>query len=587
MTGHDLDELPDPDRQRAAERAAGLPPSPAVQPGYGSDYQAPPPGSGPVPGNPYAQPQPQPQPLPPQHAPLPPPPPPSQPGPYGYPGQQQSFGGPLPPPPGESTRGAFRGRTAVLIAALVAALLVIGGGVYAVTGPGRGKPSAKASGAATPSGSPSVDQGDGKGAGGGPDEYDLNAGIKPGEAPAWLSSNRTELPGSGASQYGPWRVGDVVVKAMFKEITAHGVGDGREKWKITLESELCGVPRAPSADGKLVVGVKASDSEGAHCTHLQQIDLTTGKAGWKTEVPQENSYDSAFEFNLVITGGTVAVARSAVVSGFSVTDGRKLYGTSKSGACYPAAVGGGGGRLFNVRNCPDPNDVAGKSQVMIEEVDPATGAPKWNYLYDKGWNLGRIYSVDPLAVAAYHSDRKVWNITAFTADGKVRSQTESKFGVQSRCNGWGDGSGDLHGCVGAVVDADTLYIAAGKPGTNLGIDTTDEVVAVDLGTGAEKWHAAAPKNRAMWPLAVEDGKLLVYIESGAGAAGAIAALPVAGGGDPQVVLASPDAAKGAESVFYPSLVRMAWAGGRFFLLNGRVYSPKPTEVSHAILSFGR
>ncbi|MYT19937.1 hypothetical protein GTW69_06475, partial [Streptomyces sp. SID7760] len=68
----------------------------------------------------------------------------------------------------------------------------------------------------------------------------------------------------------------------------------------------------------------------------------------------------------------------------------------------------------------------------------------------------------------------------------------------------------------------------------------------------------------------------VYIQSGAGAAGAIAAVPVAGGGDPQVVLASPDAAKGAESVFYPSLVRMAWAGGRFFLLNGRVYSPKPT-----------
>ncbi|MFD5512593.1 hypothetical protein ACFWIB_33180 [Streptomyces sp. NPDC127051] len=91
----------------------------------------------------------------------------------------------------------------------------------------------------------------------------------------------------------------------------------------------------------------------------------------------------------------------------------------------------------------------------------------------------------------------------------------------------------------------------------------------------------------MWPLAVEDGKLLVHIQSGAQAAGAVAALPVATGGEPQVFLASPEGTKGAQSVFYPNMVRLAWAGGRLFLLNGRVYSPKPSEVSHAILSFGR
>ncbi|MFD5512592.1 PQQ-binding-like beta-propeller repeat protein [Streptomyces sp. NPDC127051] len=131
---------------------------------------------------------------------------------------------------------------------------------------------------------------------------------------------------------------------MFKEVAAHAVTDGREMWKVALESPLCGVAPAPSANGKLVVGVKSSDGEGARCTHLQQIDLTTGKAGWKVEVPQENSYDSAVEFRLAIAGDTVAVSRSAVVSGFSVTDGRKLFGTSMTGACHPAAVGGGGAK---------------------------------------------------------------------------------------------------------------------------------------------------------------------------------------------------------------------------------------------------
>ncbi|MFJ3203249.1 PQQ-binding-like beta-propeller repeat protein [Streptomyces sp. NPDC086989] len=570
MTGRDFGELPEREQQGPGDRGAAAARPPAVQPGYGSDYRTAPPGSGPVPGNPYAQPLPHPYPSP-------------SPQPHTVPHP------PLPPAPGGGSGSRFRGRAALLITALVAALLVIGGCLYAVSGAGRDEPRAPAANASEPAAppvSPSVDKGDGKGTGGGPETSDLNAGIKPGEAPVWLSENMTAVPGSGARQYGPWRVGDVVVRAMFKEVTAHGVTDGREKWKVALATPLCGVPQAPSADGKLVVGIKSGDGEGARCTHLQQIDLRTGTAGWKVEVPQENSHDTAVEFGMAISADTVAVARSAVVSGFSVTDGRKLYGTSKTGACYPAAVGGGS-RLFNVRNCPDPDDATAEPRTMIEEVDPATGAAKWNHLYDKGWSLGRIHSVDPLVVAAYNSGQKAWGITVFTADGRVRSQSRPAFGVTGRCNGWGDGTDGLHGCDAAAVDGGTLYLAAGKPGSTLGVDTTDEVVAVDLDTGAERWHAAAPPGRAMWPLAVEDGKLLVYVEAGAGASAAVAALPAATGGEPQVVLQTPEGTKGAESVFFSHSVRVAWAGGRLFLLKGSVYSPEPGKVDHAILSFGR
>lgn len=50
---------------------------------------------------------------------------------------------------------------------------------------------------------------------------------------------------------------------------------------------------------------------------------------------------------------------------------------------------------------------------------------------------------------------------------------------------------------------------------------------------------------------------------------------------------SPAAARGAQGVFYPHGVRIAWAGGRLFLLNGRVNSPEPRKASRAILSFGK
>ncbi|GAA2634776.1 MULTISPECIES: outer membrane protein assembly factor BamB family protein [Streptomyces] len=466
------------------------------------------------------------------------------------------------------------------LAALLAALLLIGGGAYRLTV--RGEPAQPLAG---PSGSPSVDQGDGKGPGGGPDAYDPNSGIQAGEARVWLRDNRAEVPGAGTSQYGPWRVGDTVVGAIPTGLTAYAVADGQEKWTLPLQTPLCGVPRAPSADGKLVVGLKESASETSHCTQLQQIDLTTGRAGWKIPLPPENKYDSALQFELAISGDTVAVARSAVMSGFSVADGHKLFGTSSPNGCYPYGFAGGS-RLIGLRQCPDPKDAVARGQAMVEELDPATGGARWSYKYAQDWTVGRVLSVDPLVITAHHKDKKTWNVTAFAADGTVRSQSSPAFGVSGRCNGFGHADG-FQECYAAAADADTLYIGAGPPGATLDTDVTDQVVAVDLNTGKERWRTAGqPKGRTMWPLAVEEGRVVTYVTPGSGRAASVVSLAAADGAS-QPVLQSPAAASGAEDVFYPHGIRIAWTGGRLFLLNGRVYSPEPRKVSRAILSFGK
>ncbi|NXY96378.1 PQQ-binding-like beta-propeller repeat protein [Streptomyces sp. BR123] len=485
----------------------------------------------------------------------------------------------------------LRGESAVVAGALAAVVLAVAGFAYVAWGrDGGGGAGPAAAGSGTPASPPmsasaSVDKGDGKGTGNGPDTVDPNAGIKPGEVPVWLRENRNEVAGAGARQFGPWRVGDVVVRAMDKEVTAYAVADGQEKWKVALQTPLCAAPQAPAAGGKLVLGVRESDSATAKCTALQQVDLTAGKAGWKVPVPQENRFDTTNEFQLAVSGDTVAVARSAVMSAFSAADGRKLFGTSKPNGCYPVAFGGGA-RLIAVRTCPDPEDPSGPGLAMVEEMDPATGAARWSHRYGKGWNVGRILSSDPLVVAAYDGGRKAWSLTAFTADGKVRSHGEPPFGVDQRCNGWGDGSGRLHECNAAVADADTLYIARGKVDKSLATELTDEVVAVDLGTGKEKWHTKAPRNRRIWPLAIEDGKVLAYVAPGEGEAGAVAALAPADGAL-TVVLQSPAGAAGAQGVFHSHNVQAAWAGGRLFLLNGTVKSPEKGNVTHALLSFGR
>ncbi|MFG2874564.1 PQQ-binding-like beta-propeller repeat protein [Streptomyces sp. NPDC048337] len=493
--------------------------------------------------------------------------------------------GPQPRPEDPATpapsRDLFADRPGtVVLAVLVAVLLAIGGGVFVTVRTDGGHRLAQhGTTAPAPSGSASVDQGDGKGPGVGRDVYDPNVDIKPGEARVWFRDNQTDVAGGGVSQFGPWRVGDVVVRAMFKEVAGYAVADGQEKWKIPLPTPICGAPRAPSADGKLVLGLQEKDSGSSNCTDLQQIDLTTGKAGWKAPVPQENRYDFTGTFELAITGDTVAVGRTGSASAFSVADGHKLFATATESGCY-VNMFAGGPRLLAARTCLD------QDQVVLQELDPATGTARWSHMFDKGWKLGRVLSADPIVVAAYHKERNIWHIIAFTPDGKVRSQGEATFGVSGRCNGWGN-SGGFQDCYAAVADADTLYIGAGKQGKELGIDATNQVVAVDLNTGKEKWRTAGqPKGRTVWPLAIENGRVVVYVSPGSGESASVVSLAPADGST-QPVLQSPAAAAGAESVFYTTSLRVAWAGGRLFLLNGRVYTSEPKKASRALLSFGK
>ncbi|MGX1238913.1 hypothetical protein RKD46_000017 [Streptomyces pseudovenezuelae] len=196
----------------------GYPQAPGAQPGYGYPQAPGQPAPGPyaqqpgpygqqpgpygAPSGPYAQ---QPGPYGQQPGPY------AQPG-YGYPQQQY----PGAPAPGGSGGGPFKGKPAVIIGAALAALLVVGGGIFLVTSGGddEGKdPVAKSSGEAVrPSESAEVDQGDGKGDGREAND-DLNAGRKDGEAKVlWLTKNDVDLPRNGKNVYGPWIVGDTVVK---------------------------------------------------------------------------------------------------------------------------------------------------------------------------------------------------------------------------------------------------------------------------------------------------------------------------------------------------------------------------------------
>ncbi|MET9952135.1 PQQ-binding-like beta-propeller repeat protein [Streptomyces sp. NPDC006339] len=568
------------------------PPAPPVPPQapHGAPQTPPPAQPGPY-GYPQQAPQ---QPGPygyPQQAPQGQPGPYQQPGPYGqqpgpYGQQPNPYGGyptaPMQAAPAGGGKNPFQGKPGLIVAAAAAALLVIGGVSWLAFGDGDEKepiagPSTSAS--TLPKPTESVDKGDGSGDGDN-GEQGLNDGRKDGEAKInWLLKNSVDLPKNGADVYGPWIVGDTVVKAMYKGIDGYSLADGSPKWHIDVPFELCAAPPQPSATGVMVFGYKDSAGDRAKCLQMQQVDLKTGKKGWTKAIPKPTGLFAFSDNTLTISGNTVTASGSSSAYGFSLADGRQLF-TGPTTGCKPYAYAGGS-KLIAASKCPS-GDV-NKESHAVSEVDPNTGKPKWSFKLQTGWEVDKVYSVDPLVVSATQREQKKWAIFSLTADGKERSQIQGgndKFAP--RCGGsfviFGK---NLQGCTGVAADASTFYMA-----TETAYGTPNEVVAFDLDTGKAKWRSKAPGEQQMTPLRMEGSEVLLYVEPRYDAGGQVATLAPTGGA-PKVLLQHQAAVSSLESSFYDA--GYAYSDGTFVIAAGRVSASndKAEMETKTMMAYGK
>ncbi|WP_042171795.1 PQQ-binding-like beta-propeller repeat protein [Streptomyces sp. NBRC 110035] len=556
----------------------GAPSGEPPQPGYGYPQQGPP---APQPG-PYGQ---QPGPYAPGPYASGPYGPPQQPGPYG---QQPGYGYPQPqfpgapgtPPPGPGSGSPFKGKPAMIIGAAVAALLVVGGTVWAVSGGDdekNKKPVARQTGddpEPQPSGAP-VNPGDGEGDGGSGPE-DLNEGRKSGEAKVLWYKEAPDAPGSGADAPGMWITDKTAVKAAYKELSAYNVADGKPAWEpMALPQKICAVTSEKTADDKVVVAYMSGGSDRAKCNQLQLVDLNTGDKGWTQEVADGALFDSALSIEMTLSGDTLMVGRSQSGTAFDVTSGDKMYDKKKYGeACFPAGFAGGE-RLIQVASCGAGGD---NEHDEVQELDPKTGKAKWTRKFDKGWRVSRAYSVDPVVVYSTNQDKKAWNISALGADGSIRSQVDVDEDFSADC-GWAILARDLQGCEGVVVEGDTLYLPT-KATTG-----ANEVVAISLATGKEKWRVKSPAADSMVPMKAGGGNLIAYVEPSYDGGGRVVSVPTGGSShEPVTLLQNPQGTASIENSFFSKSID--WVDGRFYISTTRLTGNDGTKEK-LMLAYGK
>ncbi|WP_432135528.1 MULTISPECIES: PQQ-binding-like beta-propeller repeat protein [unclassified Streptomyces] len=580
------------------------PPGPGPAAGYGYPQQpgAPAPG-GPAPAGPYGTP---PAPGPYNAPPTPPAPgpyaapqqagpygPPQQPGPYGqqpgygYPQAAQYPGGPgapgMPGAPGSApggSRNPFKGRPALVVAAAVVGLVLVGGTVFAVTRGGDDdgkKPVAEKSDDGKPSASDlPVNPGDGSGDGGDPENF--NDGRKAGEARVLWYKEAPDAPGSGAEAPGMWVTDKTAVKAAYKELVGYNVADGKPTWEtLTFPQEICAVTPQKTADDKIVIAYMSGTSSRAECNKLQQVDLNTGAKGWTAEVADGALFDSTSSISLSVTGNTLMVGRSQSGTAYDVRTGKKLYDKKRYGsACFPDGFAGGS-RLIVVSSC---DATKATEHDEMQELDPASGKVKWTWKIDKGWEVQHTFSVDPLVVLSTNDEKNSWNISTLNPNGTIRSQVGVNEQFAPDCGGWGSFlQRDLTGCTGAVADAGTLYLPT-KATTG-----PNEVVAIDLANGKEKWRVDSPGDATMLPLKVEGGNLVSYVEATYEAPGQVVSVPIAGSGHtPAKLLQLPESTSEIERDFFRR--DLDWADGRFYISTGSL-DGDDDEKEKLMLAYGK
>lgn len=459
---------------------------------------------------------------------------------------QQGHGPPGPP------RRRRRGPVAAGVAVL---LLATAGGVYALTdGDGKGpatpvagstpKPSGTAASSPAPAAPPPAKERI-------PTSEEINAARKPGDATAWIVEDPTDLPRSNILANDLWIVGDTVVQAVHKKVTARRLSDGAQVWSLKLPTTVCETPVNPTPDGKVVV-VHHNKAK-SRCNQLQEIDLRTGKAGWHKELVETDSMDGTIIVHSAISGGTLAVVQDMRAAAYRVSDGTKLYDIpmQKTGGCYPDDVAGGP-RLLVSYGCAVGSD---KVHSRLRGIDPPTGRALWNYRTQSGWKAGKVLSVDPVVLTTLHAERREadWRVVSLGPGGKLRRTIDARAKGFKYCGDSGDAGQGIQNCPGTVVGNGLVALGG-----------TDRAGAYDLGTGKLAWGVKSDAGRTLNPLRPETGKaVLVYEGATPSKPGRILRLGPGGAGKEKEVLRHPASATKPE---YEMLAgNLAYTNGRIVI----------------------
>ncbi|PZT72237.1 MULTISPECIES: outer membrane protein assembly factor BamB family protein [unclassified Streptomyces] len=521
---------------------------------------------------------------------------------YGFPQQgqqQQPYGYPTapmqpayqPPQPGGNEPKKSSTQAQIIVAAVVAVALIVGGGIwYANSGDGDKKDEAGTSAGTT---------GENKGGkGGDKGEKGGDTGGKE-KAPANVESTVAfQLPHPKVTEVttvaGSWITDKAYVKTGVNEVVGYDLDKGTKLWSIPLEGQVCAASRHMSEDYKTAVliedGKRSKSNKYPSCNRVGALDLATGKLLWNKQVTATTGGDRPVRFDEVtLSGTTVAAGGNDGGAAFKLADGAELWKPKVStDRCYDRGYGGGEA-LAVVRSCGSYDE----PQLVIQSLNPTTGAPISSYKMPAGVDYASIVSTKPLVVAADVGDTAgdgsgisdFFSIDEATGKLKIRISADAeKYAANCR-------STKVESCQHVAVGNNRVYLPTEEhDGASESFSRTNEIVSFDLTTGKQTGDRAdAGEKYTMFPLRMDGGNIIAYREPPYDKGGEV--VSINGETFEQTVLMrnpADEKIRDAETSFSSDYAEFRYERGHFFISETMVSAPRKSSLDddeYLVVSF--
>ncbi|MET7647243.1 PQQ-binding-like beta-propeller repeat protein [Streptomyces sp. NPDC005426] len=543
----------------------GYPQSPPQQPGYGF---------------PQAPPQGRPQ----QGYGFPPGQPPQQ-G-YGYPTtpMQQPY---QPQQPGGNGPKKFSTQSRIIVAAVVAVALIVGGGVWFASSGADDKKEEASSSAGTTGGGGEDKGGSDTPGGGGKEKAPADVKAQVGfQLPQPKVTDVTTVAGS-------WLTDKAYVKTGVNEIVGYDLAKGTKLWSIPLAGQLCAASRHMTKDFRTAVafeeGKRSATDKYPSCNQVGALDLNTGKLLWSKSVTASTGGDRPVRFDEVtLSGTTVAAGGTEGGAAFDLNTGAERWKPKVStDGCYDKGYGGGEA-LAVVRKCGTYDD----PQLIIQALNPTTGAPLSSYKMPPGVDYASIVSTKPLVVAADVGDTAgdgsgisdFFSIDA--ASGKLLTRIAAdgdKYAASCR-------STKVESCQHLAVGNNRVYVPTEEHEGTGDYGNTNEIVSFDLTTGKQTGDRADAGDRySMFPVRMDGGNIIAYKEPPYDKGGQVVSID--GATFKQTVLMDnpgDESVRDAETSFSSDYAEYLYAGGKLFISETMVSKPRTSSLDdkeYLVVSF--
>ncbi|MCX4778877.1 PQQ-binding-like beta-propeller repeat protein [Streptomyces sp. NBC_01264] len=500
--------------------------------------------------------------------------------PYGYPQQPQPVTAPMyaaqsPAAPAGSGGNEIRTQLMIVGAALLAIVLIIGGGFWYVSGEDKGSGNQPVADGGT--------DGD-KAKGGGTEKVPAKTKSKTlVNLPMPESKEIVQIPGS-------WLTDTTYAKSDMGKVVGYNVADGAKKWEVPLGANVCAASRWVS-DNKTAIlfdeALPTAEKKYQPCNQVGVIDLNAGKLLWKATTKTQGGGDKPIEFKEVtVSGQTVAAGGLYGGAAWNLADGKPLWKPKIDADDCQDLGYGGGPALAVIRRCGRYGNYAMSAQAL----DPVTGAPKSTYKLPPGLEDAGIVSSKPLIVSAdvNHTSKNAIGVSdLFVLDdgGQLKARIPLTSGNYNPECGL-----RVEDCTNMVVGNGKLYLPTEEhKGGTTDYGRTNEIVSFDLETGKlTADRADAGERYTIYPLRMDGSNLIAYKVPPYDGGGQVVSID--GKTMKETLLMQNPADKEsqrAETQFLPDSGEFRYGNGKLFIARNAVHSKSTvsTDPYYNFVSF--